>query len=194
MAGYPSLPVRVWRTMLWRRNPLMRGSDRLESGLMVLAVVLVLFAIPVAAAVGSTVFVSTSATAQQQAATRHQTTAVVAGDEPASGFSVNPPPATKVHWTVNGAVHEGTVTLRGAKAGDQMTIWTDDTGNQTSPPMSGAQAISEAVGTAFLCWSLVGGAMLLLMAVLRRLLNRHRYAQWGREWQTIANSRGWASP
>ena len=194
MAGYPSLPVRVWRTMLWRRNPLMRGSDRLESGLMVLAVMLVLLAIPVAAAIGSTVFVSTSATAQQQATTRHQTTAVVVANEPASGFSVNPPATTKVQWTVGGAVHDGTVAARGAKVGDQMTIWTDDSGNQTSPPMTGAQAIGEAVGTAFLCWSIVGGTLLLLMAVLRRLLNRHRYAQWGREWRTIANSRGWASP
>src|SRR6185369_17899990 len=56
-AGPMSTPsnaiARMWRTVLPRRGSVARTSDRVQAGLLVLAVLLALAALPVAASIGS---------------------------------------------------------------------------------------------------------------------------------------------
>lgn len=52
LSAYPSLSIRIWRARPWNANPLMRVTDRFESLIRVLAVVVILVAVPTAAAAG----------------------------------------------------------------------------------------------------------------------------------------------
>lgn len=58
MTMYAVFPIRLWRTGFWNPNPMMRTSDRFQSVVNVLAIAVVLAAVPIAATIGSETYVS----------------------------------------------------------------------------------------------------------------------------------------
>jgi putative copper export protein len=68
-------PHRWWMARVVSRNPLIRRTDRLEVVAIVVAIILSVAAIPIAAAVGTTVSESQHRLYVQQAQTRHRVAA-----------------------------------------------------------------------------------------------------------------------
>jgi hypothetical protein len=78
---------------LFRRNPLIRASDRFEALVMALAVMVSLLAVPVAAAVGTAVHDSRRDVYAQQHHTRHLVIATITDDTAArTSREPTPPP------------------------------------------------------------------------------------------------------
>ena len=72
---------------LFRRNPLLRASDRIEALVLALAVMVLLLAVPVAATVGTAVHDSRRDVYAQQHHTRHLVTATITDDTAAQNIS-----------------------------------------------------------------------------------------------------------
>ncbi len=94
---------------LFRRNPLIRVSDRFEALVMALAVVVSLLAVPVAAAVGTAVHDSRRDVYAQQHHTRHLVTATITDDTAAQNISRTNTATMAARWSATGAEHTGAV-------------------------------------------------------------------------------------
>ncbi|MFF5142972.1 hypothetical protein ACFY6U_25105 [Streptomyces sp. NPDC013157] len=95
--------------------------------------------------------------------------------------------ATTVRWTTaDGATHTGrTLADAGLKAGSEVTVWQDRAGRLASAPPDPTEAAIEsgALGTA--AAAALGGLVFGGGAVARRLLDRRRIEEWGREWALV---------
>ena len=94
---------------LFRRNPLLRASDRFEALVMALAVMVSLLAVPVAAAVGTAVHDSRRDVYAQQHHTRHLVTATITDDTAAQNISRTNTATMAARWSAAGAEHTGAV-------------------------------------------------------------------------------------
>lgn len=170
-------------------NKLRRGSDRLEIAILWLAMLTSLLLMPVSAAIGTSV---ARDQLDQSAETRASGTVVVATTlaavpiNPASSVAVSmPAPAT---WT-DGTGVQRTLTVQvpqGTRAGTLVKVWLDRDGNPVEPPRpSGVIALYGAiVGIGLFVCGLAGAWF--LVAVVRALLDRWRYARWQSEWRRVA--------
>src|SRR6476661_9237263 len=105
------------------RGPLVRATDRIESLVVVLAVVVSLVTIPIAAAVGTAAYDSRRAGYAEQADTRHTVAATVT-DVPASQIVRTGTTTVVARWTAAGADHTGTLSAQSTtKIGDTIEIW-----------------------------------------------------------------------
>ena len=66
---------RSWWVRLLGRNPLVRTSDRIEVMVLALAVLLTVVAVPIAGAIGTSVYDAHTRVYAEEAQTRHQVTA-----------------------------------------------------------------------------------------------------------------------
>ena len=93
---------------LFRRNPLIRASDRFEALVMALAVMVSLLAVPVAAAVGTAVHDSRRDVYAQQHHTRHLVTATITDDTAAQNISRTNTATMAARWSAAGSrTHRG---------------------------------------------------------------------------------------
>ena len=76
------------------------------------------------------------------------------------------------------------------KAGEQIQIWAGGAGNRVGPLRQASQAATDAIGVAVSLWFGVVAAAAGALYVLRRRLDRSRYAQWDRELDTLADDDG----
>lgn len=171
-----------WWLRVLGRNPLIRRSDRIEALVVCLAVLLCVVAIPIAAAVGTAVHDVRMRYYAEQAQARHQVTAT-AGEDALVEFQPNHVSfSARTSWTFAGRKHADVVAWSDrVKSGDQQTIWVNDAGDDVGPPPSPRQATSDGIGAAFAAWSLVAAASAVSVYVVRRRLERWRFAQWDRE-------------
>lgn len=170
---------RGWFWRLFTRNRLVRRSDRVESVVSILAVTLVLLALPIAGAVGTAVHASRSAVYQEQMRTRHTVSATVLAD----GSSTVRPYAVSfdVHarWYDHGVAHEDVFGWdRPASLGEKLTIWVDGAGAYTGPPMPPRRAVSDAVVAGAVLWLSVVTVVAALTGLVRFRIERRRHAQW----------------
>ncbi|WP_328358740.1 hypothetical protein OG976_05040 [Mycobacterium sp. NBC_00419] len=182
---------RGWFWRLFARNDLVRRSDRIESVVSILAVVVVLLALPVAGAIGTAVHASRSAVYQEQVRTRHTVAARVLAD---STSSVRPYAASfDVHarWRDRGRAHEGVFGLdRPASTGEQLTIWVDEAGDYAGPPTPHRRAVSDAVVAGVVLWLSVVTVVAALTGLVRFRIERRRHAQWDRELRGLVGDGG----
>jgi hypothetical protein len=99
---------------LFRRNPLLRASDRLEALVLVLAVMVSLLAVPVAAAVGTAIHDSRRDVYAQQLHNRHLVTATITDDAAAQNISQTNTATMAARWSAAGTEHTGAVTAQSA--------------------------------------------------------------------------------
>jgi hypothetical protein len=168
-----------WWAQVFRRNPLVRHSDRIEALLRGFAVVLVVVAIPVAAAIGTSVHDARTRVYAEESRSRHQVTAtaVERGDVIVQHRRLSF--TARAKWSASGRDHTDVVNWTGrAEVGDRQSIWVNDAGAAVNPPSPPRRAVGEAVTIATLVWFGVAVVAAGLAYLVGRWLDRWRYAQW----------------
>ena len=181
------------RGVLPGTGPLVRAVDRAERTAVLVCAVLALLLVPVALTIGSLVYRDLADTAARDAATHHETVAVLTVDVPAAGARghvVGAVPEVAATWRLgDGTTHTGTVPARrGMTAGEAVRVWVDETGTPTSPPLSTSDAVSRAVALAAVGWLGAAGLLWLACHGVRAAFGRRRMREWADEWARFAAS------
>jgi hypothetical protein len=178
------------------RNPLVRGSDRLELLIVSVGILVVVVAAACAGALGTAVHDARSRVYIAQAQTRH-TVVAEAIDDSSIVLGVHDNTATRVvaRWHVNGTEHTGSVALdRAVKPGDPLTIWVDRSGNRVDAPTPTSQAGVDAAVAAIAAWQTVALAAAGLIWWGRWRLDRRRDSAWEREIRCLIHDNGGRTP
>jgi len=188
-----------WR---WRRNPLRRRTDVIESWLMLLSVVL-LCLVPLAGWwAGQSVNSGLQRVAREERAERRLVTATVepakttkTTDEPAAAESVrnsDPRGDDVLRWTAPGGRVHSTVVPSDLQIWDQdkVMVWIDGKGRLAPPPLDPATASTHAVLAGVAAASGAAGLVLISRQVLMWRLMRRRIASWEREWARVGQDWG----
>jgi hypothetical protein len=148
---------------------------------------------PAMVLVGTTVHDSLQQTADEQARSRHRTTAVLLHDaprhpEPGSQEDRHTRYPVKVRFTdPTGHPQTATTEVRpGLPAKSTVQVWTTDTGRITDPPMTAKQIRSRTIGSAGTAGAGVVITGALAYATAARALDRRRLADWERAWAQTA--------
>ncbi|QKW23529.1 hypothetical protein HUT16_34515 [Kitasatospora sp. NA04385] len=167
-----------------RRNPLRRGSDRVQWWLARILLALAVAGLPVALAVGLTVQHDRAGAARDQAAARHPVTARLT-DDVAGGLDTTTVPAV-VEWSADGAVHRATVPVdTGQGAGAPVRIWLDARGAVVHAPATAGQADAAAWTAALVTATALPLSAALAWKGALCVLDRRRYARWDAEWRQV---------
>ena len=182
--------ARLARWLGFDRNPLRRGTDRVEGVLRLVMIIVVVAVVPATAvAVGRWADHYFLHQAQARQAADHQVTAVLLRDAPATG---TPDPYTSVptawvpaRWQPPGQpLRTGEVlAVAGARKGSTVRTWIGPSGAVTDPPLD-HRVIRGDILMAVTATLLVSGLLLLGTAGLaRRMLDRRRMRAWEAEWR-----------
>lgn len=182
--------ARLARWLGFDRNPLRRGTDRIEAVLRLVMMIMLVAAVPAAAVlVGQRAdhLALNWARAQQQA--DHLVNAVLLEQAPATGI---PDPYTSVQtawvlarWQPSGqAPRTGEVlATAGTRKGSTVRTWIDASGAVTHPPPD-HRDIAGDVCVAVVVTCLVSSLVLLASGTLVRwALDRRRLSAWEAEWR-----------
>ena len=182
--------ARLARWLGFDRNPLRRGTDRVEGALRLVMIILAVLAVPAASvAAGRWADHYALHRAQVQRTVDHQVTAVLLRDAPAIG---TPDPYTSVQtawvparWQPPGQPpRTGEVlAVAGARKGSTVRTWIDPSGAVTDPPHGPPrrrrQRLARRHGDLLVSWVLLVAAGTLA----HRMLDRRRLRAWEAEWR-----------
>lgn len=182
--------ARLARWFGFDRNPLRRGTDRIQAALRLVTVLVLVAGVPAAAvAAGRQADRLAVNQAHVQRATERLVTAVLLQNAPATGI---PDPYTDVQtawvlarWQAPGQPPRTGQVLAtaGARQGSTVQTWIDSSGAVTAPPMD-HRDIAGDVCVAVVATCLVSWLLLLVSGVLaRRALDRRRMRAWEAEWR-----------
>lgn len=189
MAAFRGQRVWLWR---WRRNPLRRRSDELESWLLLATWALMLVTGLLAGL--ATAHAVESSLAQQRA--EWQPVLALTGENtPASSTSAASHERiwAEVRWTAaDGSPHTGQARVEpGSTAGTPVVVWTDREGRLVTKPASASQAGLRAGLSGVLVGVCAGAVPLGGGRLLRKRLDRQRMEQWDTEWEKFGPQWGW---
>ena len=172
------------------RNPLRRGTDRVEAALRLVMILLAVVAVPVAAvAAGRWTDHYALHRAQAQRTVNHQVTAVLLDNAPESGV---PDPYTNVQtswvsarWQPPGQPpRTGQVlALAGAHKGSTVRTWIDPRGAVTDPPLERRTVVGDVWVAVMATWLMSWLVLLTAGVLVRRGLDRRRLRAWEAEWR-----------
>jgi hypothetical protein len=166
---------------LFSRNPLIRASDRIETAVGALAVVLVVIATACAGVLGTIIHDNRAQKYLQQAQTRHAVVATAVTD---GELAVSPETTAftvRARWRFNGVDHTDLLGWTVAvKAGEPLQIWVDDLGNRVESPSPVERAAVDAASAAVIGWLIAIAAIAQIVVVVRAHASRMRDAQWER--------------
>src|SRR5689334_17938887 len=180
------------------RNPLRRGTDRLETCLLVGLFAATAAVTPFAARLaGHASYAAALQVRQEQLTDKHQVQAVLTRNAgPVSGYSITAYVLTPATWTsVTGVRRSDEVPAGpGSLKGTSVSIWTDRDGYLDSPPLAASEAASQA-DAATIGVIVAGGVVFITgAAAIRQLVNRRRMAAWDADWVATAptwNPQSW---
>jgi hypothetical protein len=172
------------------RNPLRRGTDRLEAALRLVVILLAVAAVPAVAVVGGGGGDHDAPPpAPGERAVNHQVTAILLADAPATGI---PDPYTSVQtaWVPARYQPPGqpprtseVLAVIGAHKGSTVQTWIDSSGAVTGPPINHRILVGDVwiavVATCLVPWLL----LLAASVIVRRMLDRWRLRAWEAEWR-----------
>ncbi len=183
-------PARLVRWLGFDRNPLRRGTDRLEAALRLVMMIMLVTAVP-----GAAVFAGQQADhvalnrAHAQQAADHLVNAVLLEQAPATGA---PDPYTSVQttwvlarWQPPGLPSRTGEVLAtaGAHKGSTVRTWIAPSGAVTAPPLDhrgiAGDVCIAVVATCLVAWLV----MLASGALARRALDWRRLNAWDAEWR-----------
>lgn len=177
------------------RNPIRRGVDRLQSVIVLGAVLVGVLMIPAGVALGGAVRDASEEAAAQRRAVLTETSARTLEDsEQVEAIPGQVWSRVRVGWTdAGGLPREGLTDVRiGTKSGSEVRIWLDQSGAIARPPRPADD--SAALGTAVALTAVMTGW--LILPGLARLalipLNRCRSRGWEREWEQL--DKRWKHP
>lgn len=173
--------VRRWRP---DRNPLRRGSDRVEAAVLAVLIIVFLVAAPFTAlASGSWTLARAHQAQLAERASSYQVPALVLKLEAPSGAYGDP--SAQARWTAHdGKVITGEIAVPlGTTSGSTQWLWTTRDGQVTDPPLQDSQVTGQAY--------FAEGAAVFTLAVLLAVtglvtcwtLDRRRMAAWDTEWR-----------
>lgn len=169
-------------------NPLLRASDRVEALLLVLAVAVSLFTVPIAAAIGTAVHDSRSRLYAEQVQTRRPVTATVVGDSRSPRKFDSRTVQMPARWDFAGAERTGDIAAPpAAKVGDDVEIWVDGQGSPVTRPDLSPR--DQAVTIAVAIWCAVSLTATASFAGAQHALDRARYAGWQRDFDRVIGQR-----
>ena len=187
-----TLTTRLARMALPYRNSLARGSDKLESATLTVAVIAALLLGPIMLVFGSIVHADMVETAEQQARTRHPAVAVLAQDAPDTsvdghGNAVIGKSMVLATWNkADGTTGKGLVeATTGLNAGAKVDIWLDQRDRVVDRPLSEADATAGGFMVTLAGWVAVVILLGFAQAGVHVLLNRRRYRAWERQWERV---------
>ncbi|MFD4137801.1 hypothetical protein [Streptomyces sp. NPDC058572] len=173
-----------------RHNPLLRRSDVVSAWTaLLLSAGLALGAPAAGMAAGWSAFTQGRAAAAERAASLHRVQAELLRDTPESmpssdGSVTQSKYRVLVRWdTPGGGVSQGVALVPdGMERGDRTDVWLDSRNAITAPPKDDGDVLLEAftVGTSVTAGS--AAAVLVVRLAVRRTADRHRMAEWEREW------------
>ncbi|OXM45404.1 Rv1733c family protein [Amycolatopsis alba] len=185
--------ARAWHTVHIGHNPLARGEDRAEAITLLLAVLIVLAALPFAAAAGSAVFVAKSERAAAEQGERYRGEATLLEDGAPlamggrAGLTKDTQPTEATWSTHGGEVRVGEVPAsRGARAGAKVPVWLDGVGHPVASPLTVPDARLMGIGAAIALWLAAIVVSSLLYGLVRLWLDRARLSRWQEEWRATA--------
>jgi hypothetical protein len=172
------------------RNPLRRGTDRVEAWIRIALVLAFLIGAPVAfwgAARWAGSVAPTAAHAQQAGEHRVPVTLLQGVPSAADSFTVVSLGWVKARWAgPGGSVRTGYVEApTGSRAGSTVRVWLDQSGMPTEPPWPPGQARSWSLMIAVLAPVVLALLLLAVMGIFGHILQRHRLASWQRAWSAI---------
>ena len=178
------------------RNPLARGTDRLEGSVLLVSILLALILIPVVMALGAVTYANLALKSEAEYVARHATVAVLVENAPTLtvgpfGRFVLGTADVGARWRLrDGSVRTGVVTVGdGLRAGTKVPIWIVDSGRLVGPPMSTDDAVANAMVVSAGAWFVAVGLLALGCRTLHYLLDRRRYRAWETEWARIEPGR-----
>ena len=164
---------------LFSRNPLIRTSDRMESAVVTLAVLLVVVSAACAGVLGTIIHDTETQKFLQQAQTRHAVVATAVDDSKPAASVGTTASTVAARWQVNGTEHADVLGWDGAvKAGEPLQIWVDADGNPVARPAPPELAGPEAVIAAIAAWFVMVLAAVPVLALVRANPRDKREAQW----------------
>ncbi|HWD03243.1 MAG TPA: hypothetical protein VG674_12410 [Amycolatopsis sp.] len=180
---------RWWRLLVPGSGSVARTSDRVQAGLVVVAILVALAAIPFAVSAGSTAYTAQKQQSVRELAEDRPAIATLLADGPpatAAGRSgqLGSPMPTAASWLgPDGVRHVGQVNAdRGAHRGDRVRIWVDGSGALVGPPLSPAVVLVNATAAAAGVFAATCLALALAHGITMFVMNRHRARMWQREW------------
>jgi hypothetical protein len=173
------------------RNPMWRGTDRIQAITRAALLAAFLAGAPAAGAgMGHAVYVAGLRAARaQEAATRPVTAVVLRVTPMVTGWSRSRPAPARysIRWTSPpGSSQTGEITgVLGDVPGGALTVWVDAQDQLTSPPLSRAQIAGRAAAAAVA--ATVVDALLLALAgkVVSLALDKRRLASWAADWSAV---------
>jgi len=176
---------------LFSRNPLVRTSDRIETAVATLAVVVIVTATAFAGVFGTIIHDNQAQKYLQQTQTRHAVVATAVDDSESAvapntvAFTVN------ARWRYNGINHTDLIGWNNTvKAGDSLRIWVDDQGARAERPSPVERAAVDALTAAVVGWLIVVAAAAQVVAAVRAHATRMRDAQWERDIRCLTDDDG----
>ncbi|MFI9415202.1 Rv1733c family protein [Nocardia gamkensis] len=163
-------------------NPLMRGTDRLESAVRILAILTCLVAIPVAAAAGHEDYTVAAERIRIDSATKVAVTATITL-EPSRTRRIS---IAEVGWMHDGIPGSATVVVPGASVrGDSISIWLGADATATTPPVKPARAVMLGIGAATVVLIQFWVTALMLVIATRWCVTRYQRQLWERHWENL---------
>ena len=147
--------------------------------------------VPVAGALGTSVYDERVHAYAAERLFRHEVEATATHDSSLTGLPYQGSNLTPLQWEFSGRTHTDIVTTPDKmKAGEQTLIWVDSTGARTKQPLSDNDAATEAAMAALGLWVAVVGGGIAACALLRWRLNQVRVFSWDRELDDLADNGG----
>lgn len=172
--------------MRFDRNPLRRGTDRMETVVLILLAVLFLAGAPLSAlAAGAGVHSVAQRDELAQQASRYQVTATIERAVGGSSPGGNLTTAVVARWTMpdGKVVHTEMAVAIGYTPGSTVRVWTTPAGKLTTPPMSEAQVTSLTDLGAVAGVAVLALAVTVAGVLARWWLGRRRMAAWDADWR-----------
>ncbi|MFD7409628.1 hypothetical protein ACFV7R_45105 [Streptomyces sp. NPDC059866] len=189
-------PDELPRIMPWRlrRNPLRRRTDLWQAWIALGLLLTVPAATPAAMILtGDIAHRHYTRTAQHQAQTRHETTAVLLHDaprhpEPGSAEAKKTRYPVTVRFTdPNGHVRTARTDVQPQlSAGSTLHVWASTEGKITDPPLTADQIRNRSMGWAVLAALAIHAAGALTYGAVSRVLQRRNLAEWDAAWAEAA--------
>jgi hypothetical protein len=188
----PSPIRRLVRLLRPGGNPLARGVDRTEGAVVGLVVLVALALVPVMLTLGSVTYAGLAERSARQAESRHETVAILTENAPVAtpsphGTVINARSPVPARWQLlDGSTRTGPVSAEdGLKAGAEVPVWLDRSGNAVDPPLSSSDAVVTGVLVAVCGWLAVAALFSLVCWGLHRAFDRRRYRFWDTEWARV---------
>jgi hypothetical protein len=187
----------IWLGRLLRgrrldRNPLRRGSDRVETVMLGVLLAAFLAGAPFAAhAAGSWTYAASAREAQAQQAVLHQVPATLLQEASPWGPGGSGSEASARWKAPDGQERTGQVFVAsGGAVGSTVMVWVNQAGQLTDSPLAHSQVTGRADLARALAVAGLAVALIIVGLAGRWVLNRRRLAAWDTDW--LAAERRWS--